>query len=72
MRKIMKKITVYVLKSDEDGTTRSHDESLGVAVSSEAEAKRFVEEGGHGFTHSYEELVIFEDKDDAITHSKGY
>jgi hypothetical protein len=59
---------VYVLKADGDGTMRSIDESFGVAVTTEEEAKRFVDEGGVGYTHSYEKLTIFDNKKDAIKH----
>ena len=37
--------TVYVLMADADGTTRSVDRPIGVAVRTEEEAKRFVKEG---------------------------
>ena len=59
---------VYVLKADGDGTLRSIDEPFGIAVTTEEEAKRFVEEGGVGYTHSYEKLKIFENKDDGINY----
>lgn len=57
---------VYVLMCDSDGTMHSIDRPFGVAVSSEDEAKRFVKEGKFGYTHSYEKLFIFDNKDDAI------
>lgn len=59
---------VYVLLSDGDGTMRSQDTPFGVAVTTEEEAKRFVKEGNFGYTHSYEELYIFDDKDEGIKH----
>lgn len=59
---------VWVLLADGDGTTFSRDKPFGVAVSSPEEAKRYVEEGGVGYTHSLEKVVIFDDKDDAIRH----
>ena len=57
---------VYVLMTDGDGTMRSIDEPFGVAVTSEAEAIKFVKNGGIGYTHSYMKVRIFENKDDAI------
>ena len=61
---------VFLLLSDGDGTTRSVDKSFGVAVTTEDEAKRFVEEGKFGYTHSYEKLVIFDNKDTGIKYWK--
>jgi len=60
----MKKI--YVLLADGDGTMRSSDTPFGVAVETEEEAKRFVKDGGVGYTHSYQKLTLFKDKDKAI------
>jgi len=60
---------VFVLLSDGDGTLRSKDEPFGVAVSTEAEAKRFVEEGNCGYTQSYQKLIVFDDKDEALKHA---
>jgi hypothetical protein len=57
---------VYVLLADGDGTMRSIDTPFGVAVTSETEAKRYVLEKGIGYTHSYEKLAVFDNKDDAI------
>ncbi|MEE9354186.1 MAG: hypothetical protein V3U75_01215 [Methylococcaceae bacterium] len=57
---------VYVLLADGDGTMRSSDEPFGVAVESEEEAKRYVEGKGVGYTHSYQKLTVFDDKDKAI------
>lgn len=59
-------LEVFLLTYDADGTLRSSNESFGVAVTSEAEAKRFVKDGGLGFTHSYEKITIFTDKDEAL------
>jgi len=52
--------TIYVLLADGDGTMRSIDTPFGVAVTTEKEAKRFVEEGRVGYTHSYAKLTIKE------------
>lgn len=57
---------VYILKSDSAGTMRSIDIPFGFAVTSEEEAKRFVEEGEFGYTHSYEKITVVDNKDDAI------
>jgi hypothetical protein len=62
----MKKI--FVLMCDGDGTLHSSDTPFGVAVDNEEEAKRFVKEGKVGYTHSYQELTVFSNKDDAIKH----
>ncbi len=59
---------VYVLMADGDGTMRSQDEPIGAAVATEEEAKRYVTEGGVGYTHSYRKLIIFENKDEALDH----
>jgi hypothetical protein len=61
---------VYVLLADGDGTMRSTEEPFGVAVTTEAEAKRFVIEGKVGYSHSYAKLTIFENKDEAIEFSR--
>ncbi len=58
--------TIYLLLSDSDGTTSSLDRPFGVAVTTEEEAKRFVKEANFGYTHSYEKITIFDNKDDAI------
>ncbi len=57
---------VYVLLADGDGTLHSDCTPFGVAVATEEEAKRFVAEGKVGYRHHYQELVVFENKDDAI------
>lgn len=59
---------VYILLADGDGTMRSIDTPFGVAVTSREEAERFVKEGGFGYSHSYESVTIFDNKDDAIRH----
>lgn len=58
--------TIFILKADGDGTTRSSDRPFGVAVTSEEEAKKFVKVGGVGFTHSYEMVEIFETSEEAV------
>jgi len=59
---------IFVLLADADGTMHSQDEPFGVAVTTEAEAKRFVSEGKFGYSHSYRKLSIFTNKDEAIKH----
>lgn len=59
---------VFVLQADSDGTMRSQDTPIGVAVTSEDEAKRFVKEGGVGYSHSYVKVQVFDNKDDALNH----
>lgn len=58
--------TVYVLMADGDGTMKSVDEPIGVAVTTLEEAKKYVSEGGVGYSHSYQALRVFKSKDDAI------
>ena len=60
---------LFVLLSDGDGTMRSSDTPFGVAVTTEKEAERYVEEGGVGYTHSYTKVCVFKDKDDALRHA---
>ena len=62
---------VFVLLADGDGTMRSIDQPFGVAVTTEAEAKRYVKEGKVGYTHSYEKVTIFDNKDEAINFRFG-
>ena len=57
---------VYVLLADGDGTMRSQDDPFGVAVSTEEEAIKYINEGGVGYSHSYQKLTIFKDKNKAI------
>ena len=57
---------IYVLLADGDGTMRSSDTPFGVAVTSEEEAKKFIENGGVGYTHSYKKLTVFDSTEDAI------
>jgi hypothetical protein len=57
---------IYLLLIDIDGTLRSHDEPFGVAVTTEAEADKFVDEGGVGYSHSYRKIKVFDTKDEAI------
>jgi len=59
---------VFILKADGDGTTFSRDQPIGVAVTTEEEAKRYVSEGGVGYTHSYEKVIVFANKDDGLAH----
>jgi hypothetical protein len=62
---------VFVLLSDGDGTMRSVDEPFGVAVSTEAEAKRFVKKGNMGYSQSYQKLVVFDTFEEGIKHWKA-
>lgn len=62
---------VYILMADCDGTMRSRDVPIGVAVTSKEEAERFVKEGGIGYTHAYEKVRIFTDKDAALAALYG-
>lgn len=57
---------IFILMADGDGTMRSRDIPLGVAVETEEEAKRFVQEGNVGYTHSYQKVTVFENKDEAL------
>jgi hypothetical protein len=64
---------VFILMADSDGTLRSYanHSPLGVAVTTQAEAERFVREGKVGkvgYSHSYAKVRIFDDKDEALRH----
>lgn len=59
---------VYVLMADGDGTLCSQDRPFGVAVTSKAEAERFVKEVNFGYTRSFRELAVFNTTEEAITH----
>lgn len=59
---------IFVLMADTDGTLRSSDSPIGVAVTTEEEAERFVEEGEVGYTRSYFKVLVFADKDEALRH----
>jgi hypothetical protein len=61
-------VEVFVLLMDDAGTSRSSDELFGVAVTTEEEAKRFVRDGGVGYSHSYAKVRVFADKDAALRH----
>ena len=56
---------VYLLKADFDGTLYSRCDSMGVAVSSEAEARKFVEESTLGYFRAYEEIEVFSTSEEA-------
>lgn len=59
---------IFVLLADGDGTMRSQDTPIGVAVTTEEEAERFVKDGGVGYSHSYVKVQVFDNKDDALNH----
>jgi len=65
------KTHVYILLSDRDGTMRSTDEPIGIAVSSEKEAKRFVDECKYGYSQSYRKLRVFKNLDDGLNFLKS-
>jgi len=57
---------VFVLLADGDGTMHSGNDPFGVAVTTEDEAKKFVDEGGFAYSHAYQKLVVFDSKDEAL------
>ena len=59
---------IFILMADSDGTLRSSDSPIGVAVKTLEEAERFVREGKVGYSHSYVKVRIFDDKDEALRH----
>lgn len=62
----------FVLLADGDGTMRSVDKPWGAAVTTEDEAKKYVEKGGIGYSHSYTRVKVFDTYEDAkkeIFHS---
>ena len=56
---------VYVLLEDGDMTLRSQPTPFGVCVTTEEEAKKFVE-GKNKYYYKYEKLAIFDKTDEAI------
>lgn len=60
---------IFVLKKDEEGTTRSRPQSFGVAVDTEKEAKEFEENITVGFDRSYEKIEVFKSVNEALKHS---
>lgn len=58
---------VFLLLSDNSGTTFSRPTPFGVAVTTEKEAKRFVKDG-YSYHDCYQKVVIFDNKDDALKH----
>lgn len=60
---------VFVLLSDGDQTMRSVPEPFGVAVTTEAEAKRYVREGGR--YDGYMRLRVYDDCDVACRSVYG-
>ena len=59
-------IEIFVLLSDSDGTMRSSDEPIGIAVTTKEEAERYVAEAGVGYTHSYKRVTLFDNKDEGL------
>lgn len=59
---------IFILMADSDGTMRSSDSPIGVAVTTQEEAQRFVREGKVGYTHSYMKVIVFADKDAALRY----
>lgn len=62
---------VFVLLQDGDQTMRSVPEPFGVAVTTEAEAKRYVEEGRNPSVYSYQRLRVYTDYDEAVRSVYG-
>lgn len=63
---VLRSREIFVLLADADGTTRSIDRPFGVAVSTKAEADRYIEEGGVGYSHSFTRVKVYPDKDEAL------
>lgn len=57
---------VYILMADTDGTMRSSDSPIGVAVTSLEEAKRFVEDCDVGYSRSFQKISVYQNKDEAM------
>lgn len=62
---------VFVLLEDGDQTMRSTREPFGVAVTTEAEAIRYVEEGRNPSAYGYQRLRVYTDYDDAVRSVYG-
>ena len=63
---------LYVLTADFSGTMRSSQQPIGLAVTSEEEAKRYVKDGGVGYSHGYEEVIVCVNKDAGLSVLKAY
>ena len=66
---------IYLLTCDDKGNTHSTLQSIGAAVTTEEEARRYVEEAeipnkGNvlGYYHGYKTIEVFDNKDDAIKY----
>ena len=66
----LKPSIVYLLLADEDGTTRSKDYPIGIAVTSEEAARQYVKSGGIGYTHSYIKVRVFETAKEGLAWKK--
>jgi hypothetical protein len=62
---------VYLLTSDTNGTVLSGCDSIGVAVKTEEEAKKFLSEKSIGYENSYEKINIFETTNQAVSSYKN-
>ena len=52
------------------GTTRSKDDPIGIAVTSEEAARQYVKSGGIGYTHSYIKVRVFETAKEGLAWKK--
>jgi len=71
MKTIPNGTEVFVLMADCDGTTFSRNQPIGLAVTSEEEAKTYVKNGGVGYSQSYEKVRIFTTAKEAVANVKG-
>ena len=62
---------VFVLLADTAGTMRSGEDPFGVAVTNEAEAKKFSKKRNIGYSQSYQKVRIFETEKEAVEHYMG-
>ncbi len=49
---------VYALLADLDGTTFSHEQPIGIALSSKEEADKWVATSNFGYSRSYQRIVL--------------
>lgn len=63
---------VFILKTDAVDMDRAFPQPFGVAVEAKEEAMRFIKEGDVGTIHSYDEICIFPNKDEAIAYANQH
>jgi hypothetical protein len=57
--------TIYLLKTDSDGTMRSIPREIGIALTSESEAELFKDRGACGYVNTYSKVLVYNTLEDA-------